>query len=55
MQSEIMAGMAMTLPAVYMKVLEGYVAFIEELPGPILRAKLSTKPVGTSMKPSRWF
>jgi predicted RNase H-like HicB family nuclease len=28
-----MAGMAMTLTAVYMKVQEGYVAFIEELPG----------------------
>jgi predicted RNase H-like HicB family nuclease len=28
-----MAGMAITLTAVYMKVQEGYVAFIEELPG----------------------
>lgn len=28
-----MATMAMTLTAVYMKVQEGYVAFIEELPG----------------------
>jgi predicted RNase H-like HicB family nuclease len=28
-----MAGMAMTLTAVYMKVPEGYSAFIEELPG----------------------
>jgi predicted RNase H-like HicB family nuclease len=28
-----MAAMAMTLTAVYMKVQEGYVAFIEELPG----------------------
>jgi predicted RNase H-like HicB family nuclease len=29
----MMAGMAMTPTAVYMKVQEGYVAFIEELPG----------------------
>ena len=31
--SEIMAEMAMELTAVYMKVPEGYIAFIEELPG----------------------
>lgn len=31
--SEIMAKMAMELTAVYMKVQEGYIAFIEELPG----------------------
>jgi|SRR5271170_3905980 len=31
--NEIMACMAMTLTAVYMKVQEGYIAFIEELPG----------------------
>jgi len=30
---EIMTAMAMTLTAVYIKVQEGYVAFIEELPG----------------------
>lgn len=31
--SEIMARMAMELTAIYMKVPEGYIAFIEELPG----------------------
>jgi len=44
----------MRLTAVYMKVPEGYIAFVEELPGANTKGRLLKRRVRIWKKPSRW-
>jgi len=45
----------MRLTAVYVPVPEGYVAFVEELPGVNIQGTPSTKPARTCGKRWNWF